>query len=134
MEVFMHAHRFEKTGHTQKDVLKKALGRAAIKLEISRQELSAIVGPSESSLSRIFSSSGNKQNYLEPESKEGQLAILLLRLYRNLDVLFGGNEKQCCLWLRSENFHLGAKPIELIKSIEGLIQTIQYLDAMRGKN
>lgn len=134
MEVFMHAHRFDKTNHVEKEVLKKALSRVAAKLEISRQELSAIVGPSESSLSRIFNATRNKQNYLEPESKEGQLAILLLRLYRNLDVLFGGNEKQCRLWLRSENLHLGASPIELIKSIEGLIQTIQYLDAMRGKN
>lgn len=130
----MHAHRFDKTNHVEKEVLKKALSRVAAKLEISRQELSAIVGPSESSLSRIFNATRNKQNYLEPESKEGQLAILLLRLYRNLDVLFGGNEKQCRLWLRSENLHLGASPIELIKSIEGLIQTIQYLDAMRGKN
>jgi hypothetical protein len=118
----------------EKNVLKKALYRAAEKLEITRQELSAIVGPSESSLSRIFNSTKSKQNYIEPSSKEGQLAILLLRLYRNLEVLFGGNEKQCQLWLRSENLHLGAVPIDLIKSIEGLIQTIQYLDAIRGKN
>ena len=130
----MRAQSISTAALNEKIVLKKALHRVAAKLEITRQELSAIVGPSESSLSRIFNSTKNKQNYIEPSSKEGQLAILLLRLYRNLDVLFGGNEKQCQLWLRSENLHLGAIPIDLIKSIEGLIQTIQYLDAIRGKN
>jgi hypothetical protein len=117
-----------------KEVLKKALNKAALKLALSRQELSAIVGPSESSLSRIFNKHSTKQNYIEPSSKEGQLAILLLRLYRSLDVLFGGNEKQYQLWLRSENTHLGGAPVVLIQSIEGFIYTIQYLDAIRGKN
>ena len=123
----------------KKRVLNKALMRAAERLNLSRQELSAIIGPSESSLSRLFNEaknrSANQANFfLDPNSKEGQLAILLLRLYRSLDVLFGGNEKQCQLWLRSENTHLQGVPIELIKKIEGLIFVIQYLDAMRGKN
>jgi hypothetical protein len=130
----MPAHKLEKTGLIEKEILNKALGRAAVKLELSRQELSAIVGPSESSLSRMFSNNRNKKNYIVPHSKKGQLAILLLRIYRNLDVLFRGNEKQCRLWLRSENMHLGSIPIELIKSVEGLIQAIQYLDVMRGKS
>jgi hypothetical protein len=119
---------------SDKEVLKKALNKAALKLELTRKELSAIIGPSEASLSRIFNQHSAKQSYIEPTSKEGQLAILLLRLYRSLDVLFGGNEQQYQLWLRSENNHLGGTPIILIQSIEGLIHAIQYLDAIRGKN
>lgn len=121
----------EVTLEDKKRVLTKALLRMAERLNLSRQELSAILGPSEASLSRLF----NKSNtYIDPNSKEGQLSLLLLRLYRSIDMLFGGNEKQCQQWLRSNNKHLHAVPIQLIQSIEGLVFTVQYLDAMRGKN
>lgn len=114
----------------KKRILTKALINASTLLKLSRQELSAILGPSEPSLSRIFT----KTNLIDPDSKEGQLGLLLLRLYRNLDILFGGNEKQYQLWLRSENKHLGDKPVLLMQTIEGLVLTVQYLDAMCGKN
>lgn len=127
----MHASPFNKQAaeYEKSQVLTKALIRMAEHLSLSRQELSAIIGYSESTLSRLFAS----QNKIDPSSKEGQLAILLIRLFRSLDTLFGGNAKQCQLWLRSENTHLDAVPIQLIQSIEGLILTLQYLDAMRGK-
>ena len=115
----------------KKQVLKKALIRVIEQFDIKRQELSAIVGLSESSLSRFFS---KPDYYIDPSSKEGELSILLIRLYRSLDVLFGGNIEQCRLWLRSENLHLSMAPIQFIQSISGLIHTVEYLDAMRGKN
>ncbi len=118
------------TDEDKKRVLTKALIRMVERLQLSRQELSHILGPSESTLSRLFAHS----IYLDPGSKEGQLAILLIRFYRNLDTLFGGNVKQCQLWLRSENKHLQGVPIVLIQTIEGLVLAVQYLDAMRGKN
>lgn len=115
----------------KKRVLTNAVLRLSDQLELSRQELAAIIGRSEATLSRTFT----KKNYfIDPESKEGQLSILLIRLYRSLDILFGGNTEQCKIWLRSNNTYLQNKPILLIQSIEGLIITIQYLDAMRGKN
>lgn len=115
----------------QKQILTKALMRASEALEITSKELVAIIGKSEPTISRIFAK--KKDYFISPTSKEGQLTILLLRIYRSLDALFGGNAHQCRLWLRSDNKHLQSKPIELIKSIEGLITTMQYLDAMRGK-
>lgn len=129
----MHAQRPHKevTTEQKKLVLTKALIRMAEALDLSRYELSVIIGRSEPSLSRIFTKS---QFYIDPATKEGQLTLLLLRLYRSLDTLFGGNAKQCQLWLRSKNNHLKGIPIELIQSIEGLVFAVQYLDAMRGKN
>ena len=119
-------------------ILTKAIQKLAIELDLTQQELSSIIGRSKSTFSRLFKNDvtvkDNKQKLLDPCSKEGQLAILLLRLYRNLDVLFGGNAKQCQLWLRSSNEHLEKKPIDLIKSVEGLVTVVQYLDAIRGKN
>ncbi len=112
----------------KKHVLTKAVIRIAERFKLSRQELSIILGISEASLSRIFSN----RLFIDPSSNEGQLAILLIRLYSNLDVLFGGNAEQCQLWLRSENNHLNSKPILLAQSIEGLVLIVQYLDAMNG--
>ncbi len=118
-------------------VLTKAIQRLASELDLSRHELSLIMGPSESTLSRLFSNEkakGHQNKYIDSSSKEGQLAVLLLRVYQNLDVLFGGNSKQSQLWLRSDNNHLGKKPMDLIGSVEGLVTVVQYLDAIRGKN
>lgn len=114
----------------RKRVLTKAFIRMSERLHFTRQELAAIIGLSEATLSRIFKQSTYS---LDPASNDGQLALLLLRLYRSLDTLFGGNASQCELWLRNENTHLTGIPIKIIQSIEGLILTIQYLDAMRGK-
>jgi hypothetical protein len=130
----MHAHRLKSNANTpdnRKKVLTKAIIRMTNLLQLSRQELSAIIGPSEASLSRMFTKA---HAGIDPESKEGQLALLLLRLYRSLDALFGGNVGQCQQWLRSKNHHLTGTPITMMQSIEGLIFVIQYLDAMRGKN
>jgi hypothetical protein len=113
----------------KKVILRKAIIRMADYLLFSRRELCSILGLSEASLSRLY----DEKRYIDPNSKEGEIALILLRLYRSLDILFGGNQKQCQLWLRSENQHLGAVPAKLIHSIQGLNSTIQYLDAMLGK-
>ncbi len=120
-----------KNHEEKKKVLRKALIRVTEQFDIKRQELSAIIGLSESSLSRFYTKS---DYYLDPSTKEGELAVLLIRVYRNLDALFGGNREQCRLWINSHNTHLGTAPIQLIQSIPGLIHTVEYLDAIRGKN
>lgn len=114
----------------KKRILTKALIRMADWLALSRQELQALIGKSESSLCRLYTKSNA---YLDPESKEGQLAILLLRIYRNLDALFGGNAKQAQDWLRSENKDLRGKPVLIMQNIEGLIAVLHYLEKMTGK-
>lgn len=134
----MHAQVEKEPKINKAAVLTKAIQQLAVELDLSRQELSLILGRSEATFSRLFKNDPKleygKPKYLDPSSKEGQLAILLLRLYRNLDVLFGGNAKQSQLWLRSDNMHLEKKPIDLIKSIEGLVTVVQYLDSIRGKS
>ena len=110
----------------KKKVLTRAIQRLAIELALSRQELASILCGSDS---KVINS---QSRYIDPSSIEGQLAILLLRLYKSLNALFGGNTNQSQLWLRSENKHLGGIPIDLIQSIEGLVITVQYLEAVRG--
>jgi len=109
-------------------VLSKALISVAKNLDLSQKELSEIIGSSKSEVSRLF----NGKIYLSPYTKEGECALLLIRLYRSLDALLGEDEKQCQEWFKNDNEHLGEKPLVLSKKIEGLVEIVAYLDAMRG--
>ena len=109
-------------------VLTKAVLAAARRLGLRNRDLSFVLGASEASVSRL---SGGR--LIEPETKEGELALLLLRLFRSLDALVGGDETKARSWLRAENAHLGDVPAKRIRSVEGLVDVVQYLDSMRGR-
>jgi transcriptional regulator with XRE-family HTH domain len=109
-------------------VLSKAALNAAQKLGLNGRELAEIIGTSEASISRLRSGRG-----LDPQRKEGELALLFLRLYRSLDTLVGGDEGKARDWLHAMNDHLGGAPAERIRTVEGLVDVVQYLDAMRGR-
>jgi len=108
-------------------VLTKALLRAADRLALRQRDLAAILGSSEASVSRL-----NQERRLEPESKEGELALLFLRAYRSLDALVGGDTAAAREWLHADNTHVGGIPAERIRTVEGLVDVVRYLDAMRG--
>ncbi len=110
-------------------VITKALLRAADLLGVSRKELSQIVGISEATLSRMYQG----QSTISLETKEGEAASQLVRIYRSLDTLFGGKSELCSRWLKASNDHLGGIPLNLTKNIQGLIHVAGYLDAMRAK-
>jgi transcriptional regulator with XRE-family HTH domain len=109
-------------------VLAKATLAAAGRLGLRSRQLAEIVGTSEASISRLRSGRG-----LDPASKEGELALLFLRLYRSLDALVGGDDVKAHDWLYAANDHLGGVPVERIRTVEGLVDVVQYLDAMRGR-
>lgn len=110
-------------------VLTRATLSAAARLGLRSRELAAVIGASEASVSRLKGA-----RVLEPAGKEGELALLFLRLFRSLDALMGGDEARARAWLRAENLHLGGVPADRIRSVEGLIDVVQYLDAMRGRH
>jgi hypothetical protein len=109
-------------------VLTKALLSAARLLGLRNREVAAVIGASEASVSRLGSG-----RVIEPGSKEGELALLFLRLFRSLDALVGGEAGKARAWLQAENTHLGGIPAERIRHIEGLVDVVQYLDSMRGR-
>jgi hypothetical protein len=109
-------------------VLTKAVLSAASRLELRNRQLAEVIGSSEASVSRL--SAGRT---LEPSSKEGELALLFLRLYRSLDALVGGEDEKARAWLNAANDHLGGVPAERIRTAEGLVDVVHYLDAMRGR-
>jgi hypothetical protein len=109
-------------------VLAKAVRSAAARLELSNKRLAAIIGASEASVSRLQSGRG-----IDPAGKEGQLALLFLRVYRSLDALVGGDDARASAWLHAPNDHLGAVPADRLTDVQGLVDVVEYLDAVRGR-
>jgi hypothetical protein len=109
-------------------VLGKAVLSAAAVLELRHKHLAAILGSSEASVSRLQSG-----RTLEPRTKEGELALMFLRLFRSLDAITGGDNAKSRDWLNAHNNHLAGVPAERIRTVEGLVDVVHYLDAMRGR-
>ena len=109
------------------EVLAKATVRASSLLGLSGAALGRTIGLSEPTVSRIVS--GNKQ--IAPTSKEGELALLLVRVYRSLDALVGTDDQKRQTWMNTHNKALGGKPLQLVQKAEGLVATLNYLDGMR---
>lgn len=109
-------------------VLAKATGRAAALLGLNGAALARVIGTSEATVSRLL----RGERALPPDSKEGELAALLVRLYRSLDALVGNDESRRLAWMRSHNAALHGTPAELILKAEGLVLTLAYLDSMRA--
>jgi plasmid maintenance system antidote protein VapI len=109
-------------------VLSRAVLRTAELLNLTRSALAQVLGVSEAGVSRL--ASGTRQ--IDPDSKEGELALLLVRLYRSLDALVGNDAEQRLRWLGSYNRGVNGKPIALIERAEGLAGVVAYLDGMRA--
>jgi hypothetical protein len=109
-------------------VVTKGVMRAAARLELSNRIVAATLGVSEATVSRM--GAGGYQ--LEPGSKPHELAVLLLRLFRSLDAVVGGDVTVARAWLRNPNTALGAAPVSLIESVTGLVNVVAYLDHRRA--
>ncbi len=109
-------------------VLTKALTRSAELLSISQQTLAKTIGVSDVTIWRITSGARTVQ----PSSKEGELALLVVRLYRSLDAIVGGNDQQRIAWMTAHNRALNARPVDLVVTAEGLARTVAYLDSARA--
>ncbi|MFN2644019.1 MAG: antitoxin Xre-like helix-turn-helix domain-containing protein [Burkholderiales bacterium] len=109
-------------------VLTKAVLRAAELLELPASALARILGVSEASVSRLAGGSRT----IDPASKEGELALLLVRVYRSLDALVGADAVQRRAWLQGHNRALNGRPVELLARADGLVGVVAYLDAMRA--
>ncbi|HEY8386015.1 MAG TPA: antitoxin Xre-like helix-turn-helix domain-containing protein [Porticoccaceae bacterium] len=109
-------------------VLAKAVLRAADQLGLRQTELAAVLGVHRTAISRL------KHNpSLDPGSKQGELALLLVRLARALYALTGGDEQWIEHFMRTPNRVTGGVPAEQIGSIQGLMTVLQFVDAIRGK-
>ena len=110
-------------------VLSKAAVRAAKLLDLTQRDVSAALGVSEATASRLFTG----KYLLSPDrAKEWELARLFVRMFRSLDALWG-HEETARQWLASDNLALAARPKDLLRSVEGMVRVVTYLDAARGR-
>lgn len=107
----------------KKMVLAKALINAGKSLGLTQDEIGEVIGRDRSAFSRG----------VEPETKSGELALMLIRCYRSLYAMVGGDAETMKHWMRTPNNYLTDTPASQIKKIAGLNNVVEYLDAIRGK-
>jgi hypothetical protein len=105
--------------------LTKAFLNAGKVLGLTQDDLGAIIGRDRT----LFHRKG-----VDPHSKAGELALLLIRAYRGLYALVGGKGEELKHWMHTWNRHTGGVPAEQVKTVTGLVNVVAYLDAIRGKN
>lgn len=110
-------------------VATQAVLRAMALLGLSQQDLAQILGISAATVSRMAAG----QRLLQPQTREFDFALLLLRIFRSLDAVVGGDVAKVRAWLGHENRHLGGRPRDLLLRIDGIVHVAEYLDAMRAK-
>lgn len=110
------------------EVLTRAIRRTASRLGLQQKDLAAILGVSAATLSRLGSG-----RTISPDAKEGELALLLIRLYRSLDAMVGGDEPKARAWFWAHCAPLAGVPAELVTTVTGLVSVAEYLDALRGR-
>lgn len=105
-------------------VLGEAVLNAGAKLGLSAGEVGKIVGRDRTTIVR---------KGIDPDTQNGKLALLLVRVYRGLYAMVGGREADMRHWMNSRIGTLQGIPSEMVKEITGLVHVVEYIDAMRGK-
>ncbi len=109
---------------TDAQLLLRAVLRASDELELSRTALARVLGRDRSLFGR--------GKGIDPASKTGELALLVVRLYHSLAGLVGNDGPQMRHWFHTANHHTGGVPAEQVQRAEALVEIVQYLDAMRA--
>jgi hypothetical protein len=123
------AAQIQHAGQPDKEaVLTKAVLRAADGLGLTSAELAAIIGVSAATASRMKHGAAR----LRQGAKSFELAVLLVRLYRALYAIAGGDENTMKGWMRAANTALGGAPAGRIRSVTGLADAVAYLDSRRA--
>ena len=109
-------------------VVGKALLRSADFLGLSAAQVSKAIGISEASFSRLKAGSFR----LEAGSTAYELSLFIIRIFRSLDSIVGGDKEVLRAWMNNDNTTLGAKPCEMVTSLPRLVDLVQYLDSRRA--
>ena len=112
-----------------RQVLSKAVAKAADLWKLTNEALGEIVGVSASTASRLRSGAWQ----LEPKTKPFELAQYFVRLFRSLDALTGSDDEAAASWLDATNADLDGRPIELIRTVKGLTEVANYVDDFRAR-
>jgi len=106
------------------NVLKKVLLNASKEMGISIANLEKIIGINSDAL---------KYEDIDPESKSGELSLMLIRCYNNLNALVGSNKEHIQHWMHTQNIGTQDIPAEQLSKLDDLVRLAGYLDKMNRK-
>ena len=106
-------------------LIAKAVTRAGAALGLRQSEVAAVIGTSPSQVSKM-------KDGAPVSGKAAELALYLIRVFRALDAITGGDARSMQAWVRNANTDLNGVPAELLKSAAGLVAVMTYLDAARA--
>ena len=110
-------------------VVTKAAVRSADALGLSGAALAKVLGVSTATVSRMR----RGDHHLAEQDKAFELALQLVRLYRGLEAMTGGDPAAVRAWLDTFNPDLDAIPREAIATVTGLVGAAAYIDAFRSR-
>ncbi|NDX18471.1 antitoxin Xre/MbcA/ParS toxin-binding domain-containing protein [Acinetobacter baumannii] len=109
----------------QKKVLAKAVLSSAKQLGLTQDQLAIVLNlDSVETLNSLE---------LDPDSSQGELAIILIRIAISLDTLTGGETKWMQHFMKSPNKLIKGIPIEQIQTTQGLASVLQLVEGFRAK-
>jgi len=109
-----------------KVVLSKAVLRTAEKLGLSMDQLAQVLSVEHAEINQV-------RMALDPTSKPGQKALLLIQMFQSLYALTGGDVEWIRHFMRSPNLMTGGIPIEQIQYENGLVIVLEYLHTLLTK-
>lgn len=107
-------------------VLASSLITAGTELGLSNSELAAVLGLHRSAISRL-----KHRPNINPDSKQGELALMLIRIYRALHALTDGNPKWMQHFMREPNSLTGDIPARQIQEIGGLMRVMFCVESLQ---
>ncbi len=116
----------EDVSHSAGRVLAKAAFNAAVELGLSQRELADVIGVSEATVSRM------REGGYELRGKPFELSACVVRIFRSLDAIAGGDPDTMRGWMANANADLNGVPHEMMVQATGLITVMNYLDAARA--
>lgn len=110
-------------------MLSEAVSRAAANWNLTDADLGRIVGISRTSAMRL--STGEFQ--LRRGKPEFELGQYFVRIFRSLDSIMGSDDEASISWLKSHNLDLQGRPLDMMRSIGGLVRVADYIDGFRAR-
>ncbi|MCW8887079.1 MAG: MbcA/ParS/Xre antitoxin family protein [Motiliproteus sp.] len=108
-------------------ILAKGLFRAAEQLGLTPAELGKMLGASEGDIALL-----KETMAIQPNSREGELARLLIRVAQSLTELSGDDNEWITRYMRSTNKMTGGMPVDQLQSKQGLTQVLSCLEAFKN--
>ena len=67
---------------------------------------------------------------IDPDSEQGKRALSLIRISIALEMLNGGNVEMIHHFMRNKNFLTRGVPVEQVQHPEGLVQILEFVEAI----